>query len=644
MSSIYYVAPLGNDTDSGSVDAPFRTINHAAEQAQAGDIILVHGGTYREWVNPSRGGTATAPITFKAVPGEKATIKGSAVVTDWQNVTGSVYRVKVANDLFTDGNPFATRLFGDWLEKDNGRHAGQLFCNGQAFYEAADYEEVVAGEERSTVEDYTTKTELAEPNPAASKFKWFAEVGQETTTIYANFHDLLPAECLTEITVRPCCFFPKKTGVNYITVDGFEICQAATPWAPPTAEQLGMVGPHWAKGWQIINCDLHDAKCSAISLGCPKFTNDNRFSRVHDKPGYQYQLERVFNAERAGWDKDKVGHHLVANNTIHDCGQCGVVGHLGGIFSRIEHNHVYRIGAMFEFGGWEIAGIKLHAAIDTVLVGNQIDHCALGTWFDWQCQGTRISRNLYHHNVRDLLIEMCHGPVLVDHNIFASRHTVDEFSQGVAFVNNLFAGTNTAETVLNRATPYHLPHSTAIMGYAMNYGGDDRFLNNIFVNSTQEQPAGTSYYNGSTTSLAEYIDKVKTMLPGDVELFEPVRQPVMISRNAYLNGAQPFNQEQERLMLADDNLEVKVEQEGNNTYLTLNVPTELAKLAGEQVTGELLGKVRIVDAAFENPDGSPVDLSSDYFGQSSTGVGPIAGLRSGQNRFLVWKGGDEDDE
>lgn len=105
------------------------------------------------------------------------------------------------------------------------------------------------------------------------------------------------------------------------------------------------------------------------------------------------------------------------------------------------------------------------------------------------------------------------------------------------------------------------------------------------------------------------------MLPGDVELFETVRQPVMINRNAYLNGAQPFNQEQERLMLA-----------------------------GEQVTGKLLGKVRIVDAAFENPDGSPVDLSSDYFGQPSVGVGPIAGLCSGQNCFLVWKGGDEDDE
>ena len=55
--------------------------------------------------------------------------------------------------------------------------------------------------------------------------------------------------------------------MNYITVRGFEMAQAASPWTPPTADQPGLLGAHWSKGWIIENNILHDAKCSGISLG-----------------------------------------------------------------------------------------------------------------------------------------------------------------------------------------------------------------------------------------------------------------------------------------------------------------------------------------------------------------------------------------
>ena len=29
--------------------------------------------------------------------------------------------------------------------------------------------------------------------------------------------------------------------------------QAATQWAPPTAEQIGLIGTNWSKGWIIEN-------------------------------------------------------------------------------------------------------------------------------------------------------------------------------------------------------------------------------------------------------------------------------------------------------------------------------------------------------------------------------------------------------
>ena len=76
---------------------------------------------------------------------------------------------------------------------------------------------------------------------------------------------------------------------------------------------------------------------------------------------------------------------------------------MGCAFSRIEHNHIYNIAVKHEFFGWEIGGIKLHAAIDVVIARNNIHHCTLGTWLDWEAQGTRVTRNLYHHNDRDIM-------------------------------------------------------------------------------------------------------------------------------------------------------------------------------------------------------------------------------------------------
>lgn len=52
----YHVSPQESDANDGSVSAPLKTINVAAQKALPGDVVTVHGGTYREWVNPLSGG------------------------------------------------------------------------------------------------------------------------------------------------------------------------------------------------------------------------------------------------------------------------------------------------------------------------------------------------------------------------------------------------------------------------------------------------------------------------------------------------------------------------------------------------------------------------------------------------------------
>ena len=49
------------------------------------------------------------------------------------------------------------------------------------------------------------------------------------------------------------------------------------------------------------------------------------------------------------------------------------------MFSQIYNNHIYNIAVKHEYFGYEIAGIKLHAAIDVQIHDNNIHDCTLGT-------------------------------------------------------------------------------------------------------------------------------------------------------------------------------------------------------------------------------------------------------------------------
>src|SRR5215469_11494429 len=134
-----HVATDGADNQSGSEDSPLRTITRAAELAGPGDTVLVHGGEYREWVRPRRGGLSDARrITYQAAPGEDVVIKGSERVTGWDPERGTVWRASVRNALFGDWNPFAQKVAGDWLAKPEPplhKHLGDVYLNGLSFYE-----------------------------------------------------------------------------------------------------------------------------------------------------------------------------------------------------------------------------------------------------------------------------------------------------------------------------------------------------------------------------------------------------------------------------------------------------------------------------------------------------------------------------
>jgi hypothetical protein len=654
MTSVLHVATSGSDTGDGSADRPYRTINRAAELAQPGDSVVVHAGEYREWVRPRRGGLSdTRRITYEAGAGEHVVIKGSERITGWVSEGGTVWRATVDNALFGEFNPYREEVGGDWIVYPEGaprKHLGEVYLDGLSFYEVAGRDAVTDPPLRTeVVDDWTGVTEPVR-NPEQTRLVWYAEVGEEATTIWANFQGVDPNTELAEINVRRSVFYPVEHHLDYLTVRGFELAQAACPWTPPTADQPGLIGPNWAKGWIIEDNVIHDAKCSAVSLGKEASTGHNYATQRGDKPGYQYQLESVFEARQIGWDKEHIGSHVVRRNTIYDCGQNGVVGHLGCVFSTIEDNHIYRIAIKREFYGYEIGGIKLHAAIDVTIRHNRIHDCSLGTWLDWQTQGTRVSRNLYYRNNRDLFVEVSHGPYLVEHNILGSPAAIELFSQGGAFVDNLVCGTLWLQQVLDRPTPYHRPHSTQVAGYAAIVGGDDRYVGNLFVGGDTKiaygkEPlegqgpafAGTAAYDGYPASFEEYLGRIAAREPGDHQRFLGLTQPVYAWGNVYAGGARPFAGESGPLLL--DSGRVSVVDEGDEVYLETDLPAAFGQARHAVVTGADLPRVRFADADFEEHDGSPVVVDVDLTGEPRTNgasAGPIAALGAGQSRLRVW--------
>ena len=417
---------------------------------------------------------------------------------------------------------------------------------------------------------------------------WYAKVDDSHTTIWAQFKDRDPNAAQVEVNVRQSVFYPDQPGRNYITVRGFTMRQAATPWSPPTTEQIGLIGTHWSKGWIIEDNIISHSTCTGITLG--KYGEELDWSPSESAEGYVKTIKRA-HAFRIPWTREHIGHHLVRGNTISHCEQSGLVGSMGAAFCTIEDNTIHDIHIRRLFDGAEQAGIKIHGAIDTTIRRNHIYRSgSFGIWLDWMAQGTRVSSHLFHDNACDLFVEVNHGPFLIDNNLLLSPISVRTWSRGGAYVHNLFMGTVEVANYDGRRTPFHKRHSTEVIDLHDNPKGDDRYINNVFSG------------------------------PADLRQYDDAMLPVVMQGNVFRDGAVSSKWE------AGGGPAATIVERSDGFYI--NVPSRanwFLQSARRLVTTELLGETVVSDAVYDNPDGTPLKIDTDYFGKPRAPSDPTPG-------------------
>ncbi len=299
-------------------------------------------------------------------------------------------------------------------------------------------------------------------------------------------------------------------------------------------------------------------------------------------------------------------------------------GSMGCAFSTITNNHIYNIWRKRQFTGAEMGAIKFHAPIDVLIENNCIHDAFRGLWMDWMSQGTRITSNVcYNNDFADFHLELNHGPFLVDNNILMSG--IQSWSQGGAYVHNIIGGMILLRPVLDRFTPYFFPHSTELMGVSHIKCGDDRFYNNIFI----ETDFAISYANVKTLG---YGLEAYNMLEG--------RFPVFAGNNIYYNGAIQLKNEEDSYSIPTFNPEVKIVEENGQVFLEYIIDSSLEKVVTDIVTTASLGITVMVKTQYENRDGTALIMDTDYFGRKRDGdnpaPGPFENTGPGKRRVKVW--------
>lgn len=116
---VVFVHPDGSNSAAGTEQDPFGTLDHAIDQSQPGDVIVLRGGVYDHSstirINANRSGTESSPVIVFAYPGEEPILDftsqptannehGMRVYASHWHLYGFTLRYAGHNGIRVDGN------------------------------------------------------------------------------------------------------------------------------------------------------------------------------------------------------------------------------------------------------------------------------------------------------------------------------------------------------------------------------------------------------------------------------------------------------------------------------------------------------------------------------------------------------------
>ncbi|MEE2765295.1 MAG: T9SS type A sorting domain-containing protein [Candidatus Neomarinimicrobiota bacterium] len=124
FGSDFYVAKHGDDSNPGTFDSPFLTIQQAADTMIAGDICYIRQGLYHESVTmDDHDGADGFPIVFTNYNNERVAMDGTVPIDPtWQVHSGNIWKTTLDYDIW--------QLFVDWNEMVMARWPNANFEDG----------------------------------------------------------------------------------------------------------------------------------------------------------------------------------------------------------------------------------------------------------------------------------------------------------------------------------------------------------------------------------------------------------------------------------------------------------------------------------------------------------------------------------
>jgi hypothetical protein len=128
-------------------------------------------------------------------------------------------------------------------------------------------------------------------------------------------------------------------------------------------------------------------------------------------------------------------------------------------------------------------------------------------------------------------------------------------------------------------------------------------------------------------------------------MYDDAVLPVWMGGNVFLNDARPSKYEKDAVVEKECDPGFALVEKGGGCTLKIRFDrTWSAERAEKLVTTEMLGRVANQNLRFEQPDGSPIRVATDYFGkqrnEANPTVGPFEEPGAGPLSLDVWRGQD----